>query len=102
MKSWNVVHNLKRKAPSHPLKSSLVGGQFSFDHKDRKKSREIAPLLSSNETITQYKSLWQFQNAKSEVELILVHVAMFTTEFVYNDYYFVHHLGHPLVLAGKG
>ena len=57
---------------------SLVGGQCSFDRRDRSQSIEIAPLLSCSKDITRHKSLWQFQDVKSEVDLILARAAMFT------------------------
>ena len=41
-------------------------------------SIEIVPLLSCSEDITQHKSLWQFQDVKSEVYLILARAAIFT------------------------
>ena len=52
---------------------SLVGGQCSFDRRDRSQSIEIVPLLSCSKDITR-----QFQDVKSEVDLILVRAAMFT------------------------
>ena len=57
---------------------SLVGGQCSFDRRDRSQSIEIVPLLSCSKDITRHKSLWQFQDVKSEVDLILARAAMFT------------------------
>jgi len=57
---------------------SLVGGQCSFDRRDRSQSIEIVPLLLCSKDITQHKSLWQFQDVKSEVDLILARAAMFT------------------------
>ena len=58
---------------------SLVGGQCSFDRIDtRSQSIEIVPLLSCSKDIKRYKSLWQFQDVKSEVDLILARAAMFT------------------------
>lgn len=58
---------------------SLVGGQCSFDRRDRNRSTEIVPLLSCTKDVAQHKSLWQFQGVESEVELILARAAMFTT-----------------------
>ena len=52
---------------------SLVGGQCSFDRRDRSQSIEKVPLLSCSEDITR-----QFQDVKSEVDLILARAAMFT------------------------
>ena len=57
---------------------SLVGGHCSWNQRDRSQSIEIVPLLSCSKDITQHKSLWQFQDVKSEVDLILAHAAMFT------------------------
>ena len=57
---------------------SLVGGQCSFDRRDRSQSIEIVPLISCSKDITRHKSLWQFQDVKSEVDLILARAAMFT------------------------
>ena len=44
---------------------SLVGGQCSFDRRDRSQSIEIVPLLSCSKDITRHKSLWQFQVVKN-------------------------------------
>ena len=60
------------------LFKSLVGGQWSFDGRNRCQSIEIVPLQSCCKHIMQHKSLWQFQDVKSEVDLILVRAAMFT------------------------
>ena len=57
---------------------SLVGGQCSFDRRDRSQSIEIVPLLSCSKDLTRRKSLWQFQDVKSEVDLILARAAMFS------------------------
>ena len=57
---------------------SLVGGQCSFDRRDRNQSIEIVPLPSCSKDITRHKSLWQFQDVKNEVDLILARAAMFT------------------------
>ena len=57
---------------------SLVGGQCSFDRRDRSQSLEIVPLLSCTKDITRHKSLWQFQDVKNEVDLILARAALFT------------------------
>ena len=57
---------------------SLVGGQCSFDRRDRSPSIEVVPLLSCRKDITRHKSLWQFQDVKNEVDLILARAAMFT------------------------
>lgn len=57
---------------------SLVGGQCSFDRRNRSQSLEIVPLLSCSKDITWHKSLWQFRDVKSEVDLILALAAMFT------------------------
>lgn len=58
---------------------SLVGGQCSFDRRDRNQSTEIVLLLSCTKNITRHKSLWQFHDVESEMELILARAAMFTT-----------------------
>ena len=58
--------------------NSLVGGQCSFDRRDRSQSIEIVPLLSCSKDITRHKSLWQFQVVKNEVDLIRARAAMFT------------------------
>ena len=57
---------------------SLVGGQCSFDRRDGSQSIEIVLLLSCGKDITRHKSLWQLQDVKSEVDLILARAAMFT------------------------
>ena len=57
---------------------SLVGGQCSFDRRDRSHSIEIVPLLSCSKDIMRHKSLWQFQVVKNEVDLIRARAAMFT------------------------
>ena len=57
---------------------SLVGGKCSFDRRDRSQSIEIVPLLSCSKDIKRHKSLWQFQDVKNEVDLILARAAMFT------------------------
>ena len=57
---------------------SLDGGQCSFDRRNRSQSIEIVPLPSCSKDITRHKSLWQFQDVKSEVDLILARAAMFT------------------------
>ena len=57
---------------------SLLGGQCSFDRRDRSQSIEIVPLLSCSKDITGRKSLWQFQDVKNKVDLILARAAMFT------------------------
>jgi len=77
---------------------SLVGGQCSFDQRDRSQSIEIVPLLSCSKDITRHKSLWQFQDVKSEVDLILAHAAMFTVP----QNVVARHIIHPLVLVGRG
>ena len=51
----------------------LVGGQCSFDRRDRCQSIEIVPLLSCSKDITR-----QFKDVKSEGDLILARTAMFT------------------------
>ncbi|KAL9968537.1 hypothetical protein ACROYT_G020644 [Oculina patagonica] len=58
---------------------SLVGGQCSFDCRDRKQSTEIVPLLSCTKNVAQHKSLFQFHDVESEIELILARAAMFNT-----------------------
>jgi len=58
--------------------SHFVGGLYSFDRRDRGQSIEIVPLLSCSKDIMRHKSLWQFQDVKSEVDLILARAAMFT------------------------
>ena len=58
--------------------NSLVGEQYSFDRRDRSQSIEIVPLLSCSKDIMRHKSLWQFQDVKNEVDLILARAAMFT------------------------
>ena len=55
---------------------SLVGGSVPL--RDKSQSIEIVPLLSCSKDITRHKSLWQFQDVKSEVDLILARAAMFT------------------------
>ena len=55
----------------------LVGGQCSFDRRDRSQSIEIVQLLSCSKDITRHKSLWLFQDGKSGVDLILARAAMF-------------------------
>ena len=55
------------------LLMSLVGGQCSFDRRDRSQSIEIVPLLSCSKDIRR-----QFKYVKSEVDLILARAAMFT------------------------
>ena len=57
---------------------SLVGGQCSFDQRDRSQSIEVVPLLSCRKDIMRHKSLWQFQDVKNEVDLILARAAIFT------------------------
>ena len=57
---------------------SLVGGQCSFDRRDRSHSLEIVPLLSCTKDITRHKSLWQFHDKNNEVDLILARAALFT------------------------
>ena len=57
---------------------SLVGRQCSWNRRDRGQSIDIVPLLSCCKDITRHKSLWRFQDVKSEVELILARAAMFT------------------------
>ncbi|KAL9977986.1 hypothetical protein ACROYT_G015455 [Oculina patagonica] len=58
---------------------SLVGGQCSFDRRDRKQSTEIVPLLSCAKNVAQHKSLFQFHDVESKIELILARAAMFNT-----------------------
>ena len=57
---------------------SLVGGQCSFDRRDRSQSIKVVSLLSCGKDITRHKSLWQFQDVKNEVDLILARAAIFT------------------------
>ena len=56
---------------------SLVGGQCSFDRRDRSHSLEIVPLLSCTKDRTRHKSLCQFQDVYNEVDLILARAALF-------------------------
>ena len=57
---------------------SLVGGQCSFDRRDLADVSLIVPLLSCSKDIIRHKSLWQFQDVKREVDLILARAVMFT------------------------
>ena len=54
-----------------------VGGNCSYDPKDRKKSTEILPLQSYKRDITGHKSLWSIPDVENEVELILVRESIF-------------------------
>ena len=58
---------------------SIVGGQCSFDRRDRTRSREIVPLLSCTKNIDQHKSCYGFQDVGNDVELFRARSAMFST-----------------------
>ena len=55
----------------------IVGGNCSYDPKDRKKSTEILPVQSCKRDITGRKSLWSIPDVENEVELILARASIF-------------------------
>ena len=59
---------------------TLVGGLCSFDRRDKKQSTEIVPLLSCSKSISNHKSLWNFQDVDNEVELILARAAVLSIQ----------------------
>ena len=59
---------------------TLVGGLCSFDQRDKKQSTEIVLLLSCSKSITNHKSLWNFQDMDNEVELILARATVFSIQ----------------------
>ena len=58
------------------LAAAAAAAVCSFDRTDRVQSIEIVPLVSCSKDITWHKSLWQSQDAKSEIDLILACAAM--------------------------
>ena len=57
--------------------SVIVGGDCSFDRRDRKKAVEIVPLLSCVKNIAHHKLEWGIPDVESEAELILARASMF-------------------------
>ena len=57
---------------------SLVGTPCSFDRRDKYRSTEMVPLSLCNKDITGYRSTWSFSGIKSETDLILARVGIFS------------------------
>ena len=50
---------------------SIVGGQCSFDRKDRKGDTRVIPLISCQKDISGHLSTFKFSGPENEVDLIL-------------------------------
>lgn len=50
---------------------SIVGGQCTFDRKDRKGGTQVIPLLSYKKDISGHLSTYKFSGSKNEMDLIL-------------------------------
>lgn len=48
--------------------NTIVGGNCSYDPKDRKKSTEIVPLHACKKHIAGHKSLWAIPDMENEVD----------------------------------
>ena len=53
------------------LFKSIVGGQCSFDRKDRKGDTRVIPLLSCQKDISGHLNTYKFSGPENEVDLIL-------------------------------
>ena len=50
---------------------SVVGGECTFDRKDRKGDTQVIPLLSCQKDISGNSSTYKFSGPENEVDLIL-------------------------------